>query len=53
MGIVGLIILIIIISFIGVTVMGWDNFIELTIGLGEAFVRFVEGGLLEIKERVI
>lgn len=53
MGWIGLTILVIIISFIGVTVMGWDNFIDVVIRLGEKFVEFVQGGFVELQERVL
>lgn len=52
MGWIGLIILIVIISFIGVTVMGWDNFIELVQAIAQKFGEFVSGGIDEAKERI-
>ena len=52
MGWIGLVILIIIISFIGVTLMGWDNFIDLVQNIAEKFGEFVSGGIDEAKERI-
>lgn len=52
MGIIGLIILILIVSFIGVTVMGWDNFLDLMQAIVQKFYEFVESGFDEIRERV-
>lgn len=51
MGWIGLVILIVIISFIAVTVMGWDNYIELVQQLGVRFGEFIEGGVEEIQDR--
>jgi len=52
MGWIGLVILIVIISFIAVTVMGWDNYIELVQQLAVKFGEFLEGGVDEAKERI-
>jgi hypothetical protein len=52
MGWLGLIILIVIISFIAVTVMGWDNYIELVQEIWVEFGEFVSGGVDEARERI-
>lgn len=52
MGWIGLVLLIVIISFIAVTVIGWDNYIELVQQLGVKFGEFISGGVDEAQERI-
>lgn len=53
MGIIKWIIVVIAVSFVGVTVMGWDSFLELVGAIGIKFQEFVIGGFEELQERVI
>jgi len=52
MGIKTIIILIVIVSFIAVTYMGWDEYLILLEKIGIKFGEFVEGGINEAQERI-
>jgi hypothetical protein len=52
MGWIGLVIIIVLVSFGAVTLMGWDNYFELLQTIADKFGEFVGSGVEEAQDRI-
>ena len=52
MGVIGLIVLGVLVSFGAVMAIGWDGYIDVLDGLKNEFGEFVKGGIVEVQERI-